>query len=82
MSPSPIDNRQELPVKSSIAVAVSMALGGHAAQAQTSGGIEEITVTASKREESMQDVSASIQAITGDDLKRQGLANMVWLTIG
>ncbi len=71
-----------IPVKSALAVAVSMAVGGYAddAQAQddgaSGGGIEEITVTARKREESLQDVSASIQALTGDDLKRQGLLNI------
>jgi len=60
-----------------------MAVTGYAddAQAQddgarSGGGIEEITVTARKREESLQDVSASIQALTGDDLKRQGLLNI------
>jgi len=70
----------DYPVKSALAVAVSVAVGGHAqdAQAQQSGasGIEEITVTARKREESLQDVSSSIQAFTGADLKRQGITNM------
>jgi len=75
-------NPEQLPVKSALAVAVSMALSGHAEEVQAqesepiSGTIEEITVTARKREQSMQDVSASIQAITGDQLKRQGLLNM------
>jgi outer membrane receptor protein involved in Fe transport len=71
---------QEFPVKSALAVAVSTAVGGHAAPALAQdvevGGIEEITVTARKREESLQDVSASIQAFTGADLKRQGITNM------
>ncbi len=71
-----------IPVKSALAVAVSMAVAGHAdeAQAQDDGasrsGIEEITVTARKREESLQDVAGSIQALTGDDLKNQGLLNL------
>ena len=72
-----------IPVKSALAVAVSMAVAGHAddAQAQqqegaTRSGIDEITVTARKREESLQDVAGSIQALTGDDLKRQGLLNL------
>ncbi len=71
-----------VPVKSALAVAVSMAAAGHAgnAEAQDDGarpsGIEEITVTARKREESLQDISGSIQAMTGDDLKRQGLLNI------
>ena len=70
-----------IPVKSALAVAVSMAVAGHASEAQAqdgakSSGIEEITVTARKREESLQDVSASVTALTGDDLKRQGLLNI------
>ena len=71
-----------IPVKSALAVAVSMAVAGHAdeARAQEDGasrsGIEEITVTARKREESLQDVGGSIQALTGDDLKNPGLLNL------
>ncbi len=72
-----------IPVKSAIAVAVSMAVAGHAEDAKAQedsgadfGGIEEITVTARKREESLQDVSASVQALTGADIKRQGLVNL------
>ncbi len=71
------------PVKSALAIAVSMAVAGHAddVQAQqegaaSSGGIEEIKVTARKMEESLQDVAGSIQALTGADLKRQGLLNL------
>ena len=72
----------ELPIKSAIAIAVSMAVGGHAEQAQAqdddtaSVGIDEIVVTARKREQNLQDVSASIQAISGESLKRQGILNM------
>mgnify|MGYP001811796412 CR=1 FL=1 len=71
-----------IPVKSALAVAVSMAVAGHSddAQAQEQGasgaGIEEITVTARKREESLQDVAGSIQALSGADLKNQGLLNL------
>ncbi len=71
-----------IPTKSAIAVAVSMALTGYADDAQAqdeesgAGGIEEIIVTARKREESLQDVSLSIQAFTGADLQKQGLLNM------
>ena len=76
-------NLDGIPTKSALAVAVSMALTGHAGEAQAqdqgadrAGGIEEITVTARKREESLQDISASIQALTGADMKRQGLNNL------
>ena len=59
-----------------------MAVAGYADDVQAqegasrASGIEEITVTARKREESLQDVSASIHALTGEDLKRQGLLNL------
>lgn len=71
--------RGNIPVKSTIAAAVSTALTGYAAPANAqdeASGIEEITVTARKRAESLQDVAASVQALTGADLKRQGLVNM------
>jgi iron complex outermembrane receptor protein len=72
-----------IPVKSALAIAVSMAVAGHADDAQAqkagasdTGGLEEIKVTARKVEESLQDVAGSIQALTGEDLKRQGLLNL------
>ena len=81
MAARPSANLESIPARNAVAVAVSTAVGGYAAPAvaQESGasaGIEEITVTARKREESLQDVSGSIQALTGADLKRQGLVNM------
>lgn len=70
----------DFPTKSAIAAAVTTALTGHAgvavAQESQAIGIEEITVTARKRDESLQDIGASIQAMTGDDLKRQGITSM------
>ncbi|MEM7280767.1 MAG: TonB-dependent receptor plug domain-containing protein, partial [Pseudomonadota bacterium] len=68
-----------IPKKSALAVAVTAALGGQTdvAIAQDSeAGLEEIIVTARKRAESLQDISASIQAFTGADLERQGLQNI------
>ena len=80
MSTSKNNAQPAVPVKSTLAVAISMALTGQTETAQAQDdehvGLEEITVTARKREQSLQDVSASVQAITGDDLKRQGLSNM------
>ena len=73
---------EELPVKSALAVAVSVAVTGYSddAAAQSSGAesgaLEEIIVTSRKREESLQDISASVQAITGAQIKRQGLLNL------
>lgn len=68
----------ELPLKRSLAVAISMAVTGPAAQAQDDGAasLEEVTVTARKVSQSLQDVSASVQAFTGSELERQGLNNM------
>lgn len=82
MAARPSANLEPVQARNAIAVAVSTAVGGYAAPAvaqQESGasaGIEEITVTARKREENLQDISGSIQALTGADLKRQGLVNM------
>ena len=67
-----------IPVKSALTVAISTALSGGAAHAQDTSderGLEEITVTARKQAESLQDVPASIQAFTGADLKKQGITN-------
>lgn len=69
-------------MKSTLAFAVSVAAAGtaHDAGAQqggaNSGALEEITVTARKREESMQEIPASIQAFSGAQLQRRGLLNM------
>lgn len=57
-----------------LAAAVSAALApGGAAQAQDSGAaLEEIIVTATKREQNLQEIPASIQAITGVTLEKMG----------
>src|SRR5450432_4577672 len=46
------------------------AAGDATAPAASSGGIEEIVVTAQRRTESVQDVPITIQAVTGDQLKQ------------
>lgn len=53
-----------------------MAVTGTPAAAQEEAALEEVTVTARKVAQSLQDVSASIQAFTGSELERQGLNNM------
>ena len=72
-------SESNFPKKSALAVAISTALTGHSdvvlAQ-DDEAGLEEIIVTARKRAESLQDISASIQAFTGADLERQGLQNI------
>jgi len=61
-----------------IAGAVAAALApGHAALAQDSNhGLEEIVVTATKRSTSVQEIPASVQAITSESLAAMGAKNM------
>ena len=70
------------PLKSSLAVAVSSVLAGvpvahaqeqEAASDAEAGPLEEIIVTAHKRTQNIQDIPASITAITGEDLQRGNL---------
>ncbi|MEP5766213.1 MAG: TonB-dependent receptor [Halieaceae bacterium] len=59
--------------RKALAVAVSTALtgGGHA-YAQGELALEEVIVTATKRETSMQELPQSIQAFTTEDIQRRG----------
>ena len=61
------------PRQCAVAAAVAIALGAPAANAQNS--IEEITVTATKREESLQDVPVAVTAITETALEQIGITN-------
>lgn len=71
----------------STAVAVALA-GGGAQSAHAQAPIEEVVVTATKREQPMQDIPVSIQAMTGSNIDRLGvdsfeeyaryLPNVVW----
>jgi outer membrane receptor protein involved in Fe transport len=60
---------------SPIAAAVIAAIGGQAALAQDSGGLEEVVVTAQKRAENMQDVPISIDAIGNEKLEELNIRN-------
>jgi outer membrane receptor protein involved in Fe transport len=60
---------------SPIAAAVLAAVGGQAALAQDSGGLEEVVVTAQKRTENMQDVPISIEAIGTERLEQLNISN-------
>ncbi|EEF24100.1 conserved hypothetical protein, partial [Ricinus communis] len=44
--------------------------------AQNRGALEEIIVTAQKREEALQDVPIAISALSADNLQKQGIANL------
>ena len=44
--------------------------------AQEGGGLEEIVVTATRREQNLQDVPISIVAVTGDSLQMRGLDSL------
>lgn len=60
--------------RSAVATAVAMALAGPAMAQQP---IEEITVTATKRESSVQDLAVAVTAITDDMIKDLQLVNIV-----
>ena len=63
------------PQRTAISAAVAAALIGTPAQAQDKRVIEEITVTATKVEESLQDVPIAVSALTGDKLNELGITN-------
>lgn len=73
---------------SAIAISVAVALGGTstAAQAQAGvGGVEEIVVTARKREESLQDVPVAVSAFSAAEItarRIESLADVAALTPG
>ncbi len=58
-----------------LAGAFSLSTAGVYAQ-QVVGGLEEILVTAQKRQESLQDVPVSVAVISGDRLIEAGIANL------
>ena len=53
-----------------------------AGAAASSGGLEEIVVTATRREESLQDVPLAVTAISADSLARANINNLGDLTAG
>ena len=67
------------PRKTAISVAVAAALIGtssaHAQQTKPKRKVEEITVTATKVEESLQDVPIAVTALGGDAIEELGITN-------
>jgi len=75
-------NRATLPPKSTIGLAVAAALAGATAPrapalaatgAEASGALQEVVVTARKREENLQDVPISMEVLTQKDLQNLGI---------
>ncbi|MFK7956552.1 MAG: TonB-dependent receptor [Lysobacterales bacterium] len=79
---------KSLPRFSLLSGAIVAALSASAFQpvlAQSSGGLEEIVVTARKRSESLQDVPAAVTVFTQTQLQRSGVeraADFIYLTPG
>ncbi len=59
--------------------AVPAVLAQDAPVARSAGGLEEITVTARRREESLQDVPIAVTAFSGDRLEDLGVHDITWL---
>jgi outer membrane receptor protein involved in Fe transport len=66
------------PTRTAIATAVAAALVGipaHAQQPKKKRALEEITVTATRVEESLQDVPIAVSALGSDDIEELGITN-------
>ena len=66
------DNRINRRTAVSFAVAAALAGSYSTAVAQDDTGVEEITVTAAKREQSIQDISIAVTALGEEDLWYSG----------
>ena len=64
------------PTRTVLSAAVALALAGGATNAQEAddGGFEEITVTATKRQASAQDIPVAIQAMSGESMDELGVS--------
>lgn len=66
--------------KSALALAISMAVSGLASTATQATGLEEITVVAEKRDESLQDLSQAVTALTSQTLEDKNITSFVDLS--
>ncbi len=73
-----VRNNNKLVLKK-LAVALCMATTATGAAAQ--GGIEEILVTAQKREQNLQDVPISVNTVSGDSLEAQNIGELEALSV-
>ncbi len=64
-----------LPRRTALATAIAVALSSPAVQAQEKRVVEEVVVTATKREESLQDVPVAVTALSGQQLEEIGVSN-------
>ena len=64
--------RLSVAVSAAVAAAATPAVAQDVAEAEASGRLETVVVTATKRVESAQDVSVALQAVTGDTLRELG----------
>ena len=62
-------------------LAAALCATAAATQVAAQAVIEEIVVTAQKREQNLQDVPISVNAVSGDSLQAQGLAEMETLSV-
>ena len=58
----------------------SCVVSGYLSKPLQAGVLEEVMVTAQKREESIQDVGISVTAFSGDQLQNLGMTNTVDIT--
>lgn len=66
----------QLSASGKLSLAVSLALGTNVPVAQAQDALEEIIVTARKRAENLQEIPASIQALSNEAIARAGLQTM------
>jgi outer membrane receptor protein involved in Fe transport len=71
-----MNHRLASAVAAVLAAAPAQAVWAQAAEQSTSGGLEEVIVTATRRAENLQDVPLSIQAMTGETLSQLNVSTV------